>query len=780
MVVICFVALSVCLLSSCRGNGSSSDESCDDGQNDCDGSCVTLDIDPGNCGGCGNRCDFGEQCTAGKCEAADPPPEVITASCTEAFVEDESCPASSGGTTYYVSTSGDDGADGLSENTPVKTLAHAALLPVQPGDRVLFKCGDLWRNEMLTIRASGEECNHIVYGSYPSACEEQPLFSGSYPITGWTLGNDGLWVADLSGGDNAGHFPNGINQVFSGDQRLPLGRWPNLDDPAFPGGYSRIVTHSNGNQISDPNLPSGDWTGAVFHHFSIRWLLLNTYVDSSSSGTLTLADNLDCYDGCGDPDLNNPDDFGWGYFLADHPLTLDEQGEWYYDREAHLLYIVSGAEPADIEGSQVQEGVANPDDPTNDEGFRGLVNLGENLDAPIHHVVVENLRLENGWRDGIGTPINPQNVLSDITIRCNTVRNPDGKGLHLGIWPLEVGEWRGGERIFVLNNVFDGANHNGIRTLANDSVFQDNVISNVGLLENFGSSGLGCAFGSSNCTSNGDGIILERYDATVPLSDNVSVRRNRFSKIGHCGVDILGSNVLVEQNVIDETCSTKGDCGAIASLESSGLAIRSNIVRDVFSPIDGFSSTYSEAFGFGLYIDSCTAECTDNTVKGTEGYGILYQGTAEGDVIGNTVYGNKGRVHVFSGFGGTINDLTSNIMVGTLPIRLMFTEADGRILASDDNYFIQPYTDEYISMQSAEWSMMNLKEWQDFSGQDLNSKSAWFTVAEGEVSVTELFINDTAEDKTFTLDQAYVDLDQQPVTGSLTLAPFTSRVLVAE
>jgi hypothetical protein len=526
--------------------------------------------------------------------------------------------------------------------------------------------------------------------------------------------------------------------------------------------------------------PSGDWTGAVFHHFSIRWLLLNNHVESSGDGTLTLASALDCYDGCGDPDPSDPDDFGWGYFLAGHHLALDEQGEWYYDSDAHRLWLVSGAEPSDIEGSVVPDGVAHPEDPTNDEGFGGLVNLGANRGDAIHHVVVENLRLENSWRDGIGTPINPNGVLADVTVRCNTVRNPDSKGLHLGIWPLDVGEWRGGERIHVLSNVFDGPNHNGIRTLANDSVFQDNLIANVGLLENLGPSGLGCGFGSGNCTSNGDGIILERYDAEAPLSDNVTIRRNRIQRIGHCGIDMLGSNFLIEENVVDEACSTKGDCGAISCLDVPGITIRRNIVRDVLSPLEGFSSTYHERFGFGLYIDSCSANSTGNTVVNTQGYGILYQGTATGDVSDNTVYGVEGRVLVFAGFDGTIDHFAGNVMVGTYPIRLMFTEADGRILASDENYFIQPYTDGYISMQSADWNLMNLAAWQDFSGQDTNSVAAWFTSAEGSDPSTRLFVNDTAHEQTVSLDRAYVDLDQKPVADTLTLAPFSSRVLVVE
>jgi len=45
--------------------------------------------------------------------------------------------------TYYVSSSaGDDDNDGLSQASPLATVARVNELSLQPGDRVLFKCGD--------------------------------------------------------------------------------------------------------------------------------------------------------------------------------------------------------------------------------------------------------------------------------------------------------------------------------------------------------------------------------------------------------------------------------------------------------------------------------------------------------------------------------------------------------------------------------------------------------------------------------------------------------------
>jgi hypothetical protein len=111
---------------------------------------------------------------------------------------------------------------------------------------------------------------------------------------------------------------------------------------------------------------------------------------------------------------------------------------------------------------------------------------------------------------------------------------------------------------------------------------------------------------------------------------------------------------------------------------------------------------------------------------------------------------------------------------------LMFTESDGSVQTSDYNYFIQPYTEKYITMQPADWKPMNLAAWQAFSGQDAHSKAAWFTLAEAATPITELFVNDTDAQKTFSLTRDYVDLDQNPVSGTIELGPYSSRVLVVK
>ena len=45
------------------------------------------------------------------------------------------------GKTYYVSPTGDDKQDGLSEKTAFRSIARVNQIELQPGDAVLFQCG---------------------------------------------------------------------------------------------------------------------------------------------------------------------------------------------------------------------------------------------------------------------------------------------------------------------------------------------------------------------------------------------------------------------------------------------------------------------------------------------------------------------------------------------------------------------------------------------------------------------------------------------------------------
>src|SRR5438270_1410835 len=85
--------------------------------------------------------------------------------------------AIAGGTTYYVSSShGADQNSGLSSADSWKTIARANQVHLGPGDFVLFRRGDLWR-ETLQPSSSGTREKVITYGAYGTG--SRPDRSGS-------------------------------------------------------------------------------------------------------------------------------------------------------------------------------------------------------------------------------------------------------------------------------------------------------------------------------------------------------------------------------------------------------------------------------------------------------------------------------------------------------------------------------------------------------------------------------------------------------------------------
>jgi len=189
-------------------------------------------------------------------------------------------------------------------------------------------------------------------------------------------------------------------------------------------------------------------------------------------------------------------------------------------------------------------------------------------------------------------------------------------------------------------------------------------------------------------------------------------------------------------------------------------------------------------FGMGLYIDNYSrdVEVSGNTVISTTISGILYQ-RSTGQIIDNTVY-NASLGTEFSGqvdLGGseTRVTMTGNALYGLGESAwTLYANNLGDLLTSDYNYFYHPYVDQHIAYGPS-WTRLTFAGWQAFSGQDGHSKTNWFTQPVGEASRARIFYNPNRNPTTFDLgSRKYLDLDQNPVAGSLTLQPFTSRILV--
>lgn len=100
-------------------------------------------------------------------------------------------------TTYYVDPAGSNGNDGLTIQTPWRTLLKVGISTFQPGDVVLFKRDGVW-NEWLTPPSSGTAGNVIKFDAYGNG--RPPEFTGYYATTAgqWTNTYGNVWQIGLS------------------------------------------------------------------------------------------------------------------------------------------------------------------------------------------------------------------------------------------------------------------------------------------------------------------------------------------------------------------------------------------------------------------------------------------------------------------------------------------------------------------------------------------------------------------------------------------------------
>jgi hypothetical protein len=114
--------------------------------------------------------------------------------------------------------------------------------------------------------------------------------------------------------------------LLDGKQQA-LGRFPNSNEAN--GGYLTFESHNGTLSITDNELsPTVNWTGAGLVIRKNRWIIDRCPITAQSGRTLSYT-NTSQY---------QPVDH-FGYFFQNHLRTLDQHGEWAYDKIAKQLYI---------------------------------------------------------------------------------------------------------------------------------------------------------------------------------------------------------------------------------------------------------------------------------------------------------------------------------------------------------------------------------------------------------------------------------------------------------
>jgi uncharacterized repeat protein (TIGR01451 family) len=388
--------------------------------------------------------------------------------------------------------------------------------------------------------------------------------------------------------------------------------------------------------------------------------------------------------------------------------------------------------------------------------------------------------VRDGFRSGIVSPTNLHpDENSYLTIRNNTIRNMDDSGINLWSWVWEASDgkdgWRGGNNILIQNNLIDGANSFGIHTPSRVTTIEGNTIRNIALIANLNEAGMGCGKDGweGSCTEDGAGLrIYLGGEAPDRSGYGFTVQYNRFENIGGGGIQTFGYSSTFANNFFNKICISKGDCGAINTFgdHAQNIQILNNIITDTVGNTDGTHSNYRSLFGFGIYIDMNSVNITSlgNTVARSTAAGILYQNST-GNIQNNTLFDNTLDQVVLSG-NSTVPNHTGNILLGKISsAATLAVENAGGLGTSDYNGFYHANQTKHIHISGDK----SLADWKLASNKDLHSTE----MISSTLAQAVLFYNETRSPQTFTLSKPYFDLSGNSVVGTLTLQPYTSKIL---
>jgi len=124
-------------------------------------------------------------------------------------------------TIYYLdATGGNNSNNGTSVSSAWKTISKVNSSSFSPNDQILFKRGEVWREELI-VPSSGSEGNHILFGAYGTG--DRPVIMGSEAATGWTNVGGNVWKASVTPEPKSVFFVHGDDTIDWGVEEASQG-----------------------------------------------------------------------------------------------------------------------------------------------------------------------------------------------------------------------------------------------------------------------------------------------------------------------------------------------------------------------------------------------------------------------------------------------------------------------------------------------------------------------------------------------------------------------------
>lgn len=655
-------------------------------------------------------------------------------------------------TIYFVSNSGSNENNGTTKEAPLKTLAEASKR-ISPGDVVLLKRGDIFR-ESVEVKVKNIEIN-----AYGPTTKSLPIISGAVQISDFRPYKDGIYVAETTAD---------IGYLFVDSELMTIARYPNegwlrtkywedtrIDRDATPEQLAQSNTMVECLELTQyPENKDDFWIGANirWRHHS-WWYETREVVDYGSGGKLYLSDRSF---GIQRPRKNI--EKGWGFYLDNKLELLDAPNEWYFDsgQQRVYLYPPDGKVPGKmlVEGSVRSTGLSITDGVVQHVRFQHQQDIGLQIDGTC---VVQYCEFEGIGRDATvsegsagGSALRAERDVQKTRISHNTFNNNFNNAI---VW------WQN-------------------RNDTTNSVIERNTVSCTGMVRGYGGSGAWHAI-----------AIL------IGTGRHVHVQYNQINKSGYVGILFGTDGNFAEYNIIKNAMSTLNDGGGIYT-NCSHSTIRYNIIQDTRGGMESSGTWATIAHGiWPEFLHEYRENIIEfNTVTGSGGDGIFLPNNFDCIVRNNVCYdndrfqmlilGHEGREQINVEQGHLI---TGNVLYAAAPSQnTLYFDKRNHYGVLKDNYFCKPFADKLIH-EGTNWPGMGphqqftLSEWQDqFDWADTSPQTDIYKISNEENDLSQIFINDAEVTKAFPLKGIWRNLDGETLTGSITLEPYSSEILIKD
>lgn len=570
---------------------------------------------------------------------------------------------------YFVSNTGNDGNVGTSEGSAWATIARAnsALSDLKPGDRLLFKRGDVFYGTIKILK-SGVTGSPITIGAYGTG--DKPVITGFKTIAVWTSEGNGIYSSPVS-------TESLINMVLIDGVQFAMGRWPDQTYNIFESANTNV-------SITDNDLSSTpDWTGAEAVIRKNDWSIDRCRIEDHTGVSLT-------YTSLGT--VQNAIT-KHGYFIQNDIRTLSVLGEWYHDTVAGKIYIFFGNSGPSSQKVEVAS----------------LNTIIDNKGGD--YITIDDISVR-GSNKCLITSINT--VSDHFTIKNSNLSFSGVDGIQL---------W--GTAGTLSNNIISFCNQTAITTVGSQHTITGNEIKNIGLLPGQAFSGNlanGIAINNNDCLIKNNRIHNIGY-CGIKLSstaDIITIQNNYLDSIlltmndgGGIYTAAEGVSRKIDGNIITNVI------GNTAGTPYPDRPIARGIYLDVNSTnviITG--NTVANCSESGYMIHRAHDNRLENNVAFNNANGMFFQNSTGSNIRNNTLKNNiffaKAQTQLALKFTSTADDIPA---FGTADYNYYARPAD------DDDPL-------YTYSPSTGYKFRTLAGWKSFTNQDLNSKKSPVTVTD--------------------------------------------------